>query len=70
VQDATPACHPLHVARTDDTRIAETIAMAHIAFEHVGDGFDAAMRMGRKTDDRSIGRIIEREMVEEQKRVE
>ncbi len=37
------------------------------AFEHVGDGFNAAMRMRRKAAAGAFKRIVEGKMVKEQK---
>jgi hypothetical protein len=43
--------------------------MADCALKHVSDGFDAAMRMGGEAFDWTFERIVECEMVEEQKGV-
>jgi len=66
MQDAAPGAHPLHVAGTDDTGITETVAMGGGAIDHVGDGFDAAVRMGGEAADGTFERVIEGEVVEEQ----
>jgi len=39
------------------------------AFQHVGDGFDSAMRMHGEPADRTFERIVEGEVVEEQEGV-
>ena len=48
--------------------VAEVILMAHVAVEHVGDGFEAAMRMRRETCD-VVVRVIGIELVEHQERI-
>src|SRR5215216_3325266 len=70
MQDAAPGAHPLHVAGTDDALVAETVTMAGGAFEHVGHGFDAAMRMVGKTTQWTFQGIVKSEMVEQQEWVE
>src|SRR5436309_2800250 len=39
-------------------------------FQHVGDGFDAAMRMHREAADGTLDGIVEGEMIEEQEGIE
>ena len=70
MQDAAPGTHPLHIARTDQALVAEAVAVGRGAFEHVGDGLDAAVRMVGKAADGSFQGIVEGEMVEEQEGVE
>ena len=43
MQDAGPGGHPLHIARAQRAGVAEAIAMLDGAFQHIGDGLDAAM---------------------------
>jgi len=69
MHDAASGGHPLHRARLEQADIALVVAVAHAAREHVGHGFEAAMRMVGKA--REIGlRIVRAEFVEHQKRVE
>lgn len=70
VQDAAPAGHPLDVAFGDGAHVAEAVAVADGAFEHVGDGFDAAMRVRGEAAEGSFERVVEGEVVEEQEGVE
>ena len=50
--------------------IAQAVAVIDRAFEHVGHGLNAAVRVHRKTADRAFQRIVEGEMIEKQERVE
>jgi len=70
MHDAATGTHPLHVTGTDETCVAEAIAVGGGTFEHVGDGFDAAMRMIGEAAQRTLKRIVEGEVVEEQEGVE
>lgn len=70
VEDAATGAHPLHVAGTDRAFVAEAVAVGGGAFEHIGDGFDAAMRMIREAAQRAFEGIVEGEVVEEQEWVE
>ena len=49
VQDAAAGGHPLHVARGHLALVAEAVAVLDGAGEHVGDRFDAAVRMPRES---------------------
>src|SRR4029077_1664027 len=49
VHDAAARRHPLHVAVRQRSAVAEAVAVFDGAGEHVGDGFDAAVRMPGKT---------------------
>ena len=69
MQDAASGTHPLHVAGTDEAFIAETVAVGSGAFEHVGDGFDAAVRMVGEAAQGALERVVEGEVIEEQKGV-
>ena len=64
-----PDGHPLHVAGADLARVAETIAMVYRAFEHVGDGFDAAVRMRGEAAAGTFERVVEGKVIEEQEGV-
>ena len=70
MQDAATRAHPLHIARTDETLVAEAVAVSSGAFEHVGDGLDAAVRVVRKAAQGPLERIVEGEVVEEQEGIE
>src|SRR5271157_327500 len=70
MQNTATGSHPLHVARTDGAFVAEAVAMMRGAFEHVGDGFDAAVRMHGKAADGAFDGIVEGEVIEEQKGIE
>ena len=70
VQDAAAGTHPLHIAGTDEARVAKAVAVMRGALEHVGDGFDAAVRMVREAADGTFEGIVEGEMVEEQEGIE
>src|SRR5688572_22458709 len=70
VQDPASGRHPLHIARTDEARIAETVTMTRGAVEHVGDGFDAAMWVVGEAADGSFDGIVESKVVKQQERIE
>ena len=42
--------------------------MAHMAVEHIGDGFEAPMRMGRKAGD-VVVRVVGIELIEHEERI-
>jgi hypothetical protein len=65
----TPGCHPLHVASGQLAAVTETVAVAHGAREHVGDGFDTPMRVPRKSGQIVVG-VLVTEVVEQEKRIE
>ena len=69
MKNAAPGGHPLHIARAHAAAIAEAVAVFHGAREHVGNRFDAAMRMPREAREIRV-RIIVAEIVEQQKRIE
>ena len=60
---AAPGGHPLHAAGAEIADIAEMVAVLHAAIEHVGDGLEAAVRVGRKAGD-VVARIVGAELVE------
>ncbi len=49
MQNAAPTGHPLDVTRLDLSGIAQAVAVMHCAFNHVGHGLNAAMRVHRET---------------------
>jgi hypothetical protein len=70
MQDAATGGHPLHIAGTDQARVAEAVAVMCGAFQHICDGLDAAMGMHGEAADRTLEGIVEGKMVEEQEGVE
>ena len=66
MHDAAPGGHPLHVAGAERAAISQAVAMLHGAGEHIGNGFDAAVRMPREARE-IVGRPIVAEIVEQQK---
>ena len=69
MDDAAAGGHPLHVAVAQLAAVAEVVLVLHVAFEHVGHGLEAAVRMRREAGDVVVG-IVRRELVEHQERVE
>src|SRR6266404_2726361 len=69
VDDAAAGGHPLDVAGGDGAAIPHAVAVLDGSGKHVSDGFDAAVRMPRKSRQIIFGNIIA-EIVEEKKRVE
>ncbi len=69
MHDAAPSRHPLHATGHQQALAAVVVAMAHTAFQHVGDGLEAAVRMHRKTGD-VVLRTLGAEGVEHQKRID
>ena len=61
--------HPLHVARAQVAAVAEAVFVPHVAVEHVGDRLETAMRMRREAGD-VIVRVVRKELVEHQERIE
>jgi hypothetical protein len=64
-----PCRHPLDLAGIYYSGISHTVCMFHTSFEHVGDGLNSAVRVGRKT-----GKVIFRprcpEIIQHQERIE
>jgi hypothetical protein len=60
----------LHVAGADGAHVLQAVAVADGAFQHIGDGLDAAVRVGGEAADGALVGIVEGEMVEEQEGVE
>ena len=60
--------HPLHIASAERAFISKAIAVFHTAREHIGDGFNAAVRMPRKALFKIFRQFIAK-IVKEQKRI-
>ena len=65
MQDAPAGGHPLDVAGLDPPGIADAVLVLDGARQHVGDGLDAPVGMGRESC-QVIFRIIRAKMVQEQ----
>ena len=55
VDDALGGSHPLHAAALQQADVAQVVFMAHAAFEHVGHGLEATVRVGREAGDVVVG---------------
>ena len=65
VHDA-PACgHPLHPTVAEVAAIPQVVLMQHVAFNHIGDGFKAPVRMGRKAGNIVLG-LVRTEFIQHQ----
>ena len=69
VDDAPARRHPLNIAGSDGAVVSHAIAVLDRSGEHIGDRFDAAMRMPRKPRQVIVRNIIA-EIIEQQERVE
>ena len=69
VDDAAAGAHPLDVARPDDARVAQAVAVVDLAAQHVGDGLHAAVRVPGEPGQVVRG-AVRAEVVEQQERVE
>src|SRR5215208_6807367 len=69
MHDAAAGGHPLNIARGERSPIPEAVAMVDRSCQHIGDRFDSAMRMPRKSSP-IIGGIFIAEIIEEQEWVE
>ena len=69
VHQAATGRHPLHAAVGQQAFVAGAVAVPHAAGDHVGDGFEAAVRMVRKAADVVAG-VVAAEGVEHQVGVE
>jgi len=49
MDNAAARRHPLHVAAGDDAAVAQAVAVLDLAFQHIGDGLDAAVGMPGET---------------------
>src|SRR5205823_14314496 len=61
--------HPLHVAGAEVAPIAETVAVRHVARQHVGDRLDTAVWMPGKAREVVLWLVIAK-VVEQQKGIE
>jgi hypothetical protein len=68
MHDAGASRHPLHIARAQQSLIAEAVPMRHRACQYIGDGFNAPMRMPWKAFD-IIFRTIIAKVIHHQKRI-
>ena len=69
VDDAAAGGHPLHAAGHQQADVADAVAVAHAALQHVGDGLEAAVRVAGKAADVVAG-VVGAKGVEHQERVE
>src|SRR5262249_5457155 len=60
---------PLHIAGAERALVAEAVAVINLAREHVGNRFDAAMRMPRKSRE-IFFRVVVAEIIQQQERIE
>ena len=65
MHDARTGGHPLHVACTQQAGVAQRIAVLDRAVQHIGDGFDAPVRMPWETFEVIIGALVPK-IVEQQ----
>src|SRR5258706_4650050 len=68
VHDAAARGHPVHFARTDRLRCAETVAMPHFAVEKKGYGRQANVRMRAHVDAFAFAKTRRSHMVEKYER--
>src|SRR5258708_21365755 len=66
MDDAAASRHPLHVAGGDGALVAHAVAVFDRTSKNVGDGFNATMRMPRKSREK-IRRDVVAKVVEQQK---
>ena len=69
MNDARTGGHPLHITAAQTALIAQTVAMINRAFQHIGDGLDAAMRVPWKAVF-ILRRHIIAKIIHHQKRIE
>ena len=69
VDNTAAGCHPLDISRGDYPTVPQAVAMFHITLEHIGDGFDAPVRMPRKPAE-VFRRFIRTKVIKQQERVE
>ena len=55
----------MHFAGADLARVAKTIAMVYRTFKHVGNGFNATVRMGREAAAGPFERVVECKVIKE-----
>jgi hypothetical protein len=65
VDDAAPGGHPLGAAAAQVAGVAQVVLVLEIAFQHVGDGLEAPVRVGREAGD-VVVRVVRGELVEHQ----
>src|SRR6266481_5450739 len=69
VHDAAPSSHPLNIAGTDTSGVAERVFVVHDAGKNVGHGFNSAMGMQRETGF-VVAPLRGSKVVQQQKRIE
>src|SRR5215472_12160675 len=69
MDDPAARGHPLHVAGSDYTSIAHAVAVLDRSCQHIGDGFDATMRMPWKAG-QVIFRNVIAKVIQQQERIE
>ena len=69
VHDAAAGGHPLHVTGAERSTISEAVAVFDRSGQHIGDGFDSAVRMPGKTSQIIIRPVVAK-IVEQKERVE
>src|SRR6185295_18490895 len=69
MQDAAPGRHPLHVPRPHGAFVAEAVAVLDAAAQHVGDRFDAAMRVPWKAREIVLGVLVAK-IIQQQEGIE
>src|SRR5690349_13146820 len=68
VQNAASSSHPLHVAGTHLSAVAEAVTVLHRSGQHVRDRLDPAMRMPWESLN-VVRRILVPEIVEQEERI-
>src|SRR5262245_16621747 len=58
MHDAAPGCHPLHIARTKCSAVAQPVAVLNCARQYIRDCFDAAMPMPGETGEIVAGPVM------------
>ena len=69
MNDPAAGRHPLDIARANGPAVAETVAMFHRPGQHVGDGFNAAVRMPREPGQVVFGVIVSK-IIQQQEGIE
>ena len=69
MQDAAARRHPLHVPRAEGAAVAQAVTVLYRPVEDVGDGFDPAMGVPRKSGE-VVLRVVVAEVVQQEERVE
>ena len=69
MNDPAAGGHPLNISGRDHAPVSHAVAMFHVSLKHIGDGFDAPVRVPGKTFP-VVSRIAGAEIIEEQKRIE